>query len=257
MYQVSIDPVVDLNGDGVVNWDDIYIMEKYWDTNEPLCDIGPMPWGDGVVDVNDLIVLVEHFFEGPEDNVIERRVSVGSDDAEEALNPGCRIFNYSKILQLVDDDLNNGGRQLVGMTFRDIDIEPGKVISKAYIQFVCWDIINGTEDAYLLIWGHLTENSEGFVEPFVISDRPRTEAKVPWQPDPWDVGGQIQTVDIAPIIQELIDQPGWVSGNAVEIIIGADPDKPEFTGVRAICSYDGWSLYAPLLHIEIAAPTAQ
>jgi hypothetical protein len=28
-----------------------------------MCDIGPMPWGDGIVDVQDLIVLAEHLFE--------------------------------------------------------------------------------------------------------------------------------------------------------------------------------------------------
>jgi len=28
-----------------------------------LCDIGPMPWGDGVVDVQDLIVLAGHLFD--------------------------------------------------------------------------------------------------------------------------------------------------------------------------------------------------
>jgi hypothetical protein len=31
-------------------------------TDEPLCDIGPMPWGDGIVDVQDLIVLAQHLF---------------------------------------------------------------------------------------------------------------------------------------------------------------------------------------------------
>ena len=87
----------------------------------------------------------------------------------------------------------------------------------------------------------------------MISDRPRTEAKVPWEPDPWEAGGQkIQTVDIAPIIQELIDQEGRAAGNAVEIIIGADPSKPSFTGVRVAESYDGSPSSAPLLHIETA-----
>jgi len=28
-----------------------------------LCDIGPAPFGDGIVDVQDLIVLAEHLFE--------------------------------------------------------------------------------------------------------------------------------------------------------------------------------------------------
>jgi hypothetical protein len=141
------------------------------------------------------------------------------------------------------------------MTFRDIDIAPGEVISSAYVEFVCDEIINGTADAYFLIWGHLTPNSEGFVGPFVISNRPRTEAKVPWEPDPWNAGGQkVQTANIASIIQELIDQETWVAGNAVEIIIGADPDKPAFTGVRCAESYDGSPWSAPLLHIEIAGP---
>jgi len=29
----------------------------------PSCDIGPTPLGDGIVDVQDLIVLAEHLFE--------------------------------------------------------------------------------------------------------------------------------------------------------------------------------------------------
>jgi len=39
------------------------IMVDHWGENYSLCDIGPMPWGDGVVDVEDLIVLAEHLFE--------------------------------------------------------------------------------------------------------------------------------------------------------------------------------------------------
>ena len=63
IWQASIDPVVDLNGDGIVDAEDICIIVDYWGTDEPLCDIGPMPWGDGIVDVEDLIVLAEHLFE--------------------------------------------------------------------------------------------------------------------------------------------------------------------------------------------------
>jgi hypothetical protein len=37
-------------------------MVDYWGTNEPLCDIGPTPWGDGIVDVDDLKVLAEYLF---------------------------------------------------------------------------------------------------------------------------------------------------------------------------------------------------
>jgi len=63
LYQASIIPIVDFNGDGIVDSMDMCIMVDYWGTDKSLCDIGPMPWGDGVVDVQDLIVFSEHLFE--------------------------------------------------------------------------------------------------------------------------------------------------------------------------------------------------
>jgi N-acetylneuraminic acid mutarotase len=52
--------IVDLNGDGIVDSVDMCIMLDNWGTDNSLCDIGPMPWGDGIVDVQDLIVLAGH-----------------------------------------------------------------------------------------------------------------------------------------------------------------------------------------------------
>jgi hypothetical protein len=65
MWQVSISPVVDLNGDGIVDAADMCIMVDHWGTDEPLCDIAPTPFGDGIVDVQDLTVLAKHLFEEP------------------------------------------------------------------------------------------------------------------------------------------------------------------------------------------------
>jgi hypothetical protein len=63
IWQASIIPIVDFNADGIVNSADMCIMVDYWGTDNSLCDIGPMPWGDGIVDVEDLKVLAEHLFE--------------------------------------------------------------------------------------------------------------------------------------------------------------------------------------------------
>ena len=63
IWQAPILPVVDLNGDGIVDAADMSIMIEHWGEDYSLCDIGPMPWGDGIVDVQDLIVLAEHLFE--------------------------------------------------------------------------------------------------------------------------------------------------------------------------------------------------
>jgi hypothetical protein len=67
LWQVSIRPVVDLNGDGIVDSADMCIIVDNWGTDNSLCDIGPMPLGDGIVDVQDLIVLSEHLFEDVND----------------------------------------------------------------------------------------------------------------------------------------------------------------------------------------------
>ncbi|HUU18856.1 MAG TPA: hypothetical protein VMW72_17020 [Sedimentisphaerales bacterium] len=55
--------IPDFNSDGVVDSADMCIMVDYWHTDEPSCDIAPPPYGDGIVDVQDLIVLAEHLFE--------------------------------------------------------------------------------------------------------------------------------------------------------------------------------------------------
>jgi hypothetical protein len=63
IWQVSITPIVDFNGDGIVDSADICTMVNHWGQDEPSCDIAPAPFGDGIVDVQDLIVLSEHLFE--------------------------------------------------------------------------------------------------------------------------------------------------------------------------------------------------
>jgi hypothetical protein len=59
LWQVPIIPIVDFNGDGSADGRDVVIMTAHWGQNCALCDIGPLPWGDGVVGVQDLIVLAE------------------------------------------------------------------------------------------------------------------------------------------------------------------------------------------------------
>jgi len=58
------EPAVDLNCDGKVNCLDVCTMMQQWGTNDPLCDIAPAPFGDGIVDAQDLSVLAEHITDG-------------------------------------------------------------------------------------------------------------------------------------------------------------------------------------------------
>jgi hypothetical protein len=59
LWQVKVIPIVDFNGDGKVDEKDFLVMTEHWGQNDPRCDIGPMGWGDGVVDSQDMIVFLE------------------------------------------------------------------------------------------------------------------------------------------------------------------------------------------------------
>ena len=64
LWQVPIEPVVDFNIDGIVDSTDMCVMVDHWGENYSLCDIGPTPFGDGIVDVQDIVVLAEYLFRG-------------------------------------------------------------------------------------------------------------------------------------------------------------------------------------------------
>ncbi len=61
IWQAPIIPVVDFNGDGIVDIKDLLRLIESWGKDDPWVDIGPMPWGDGKVDVKDLEVLMRYW----------------------------------------------------------------------------------------------------------------------------------------------------------------------------------------------------
>jgi hypothetical protein len=72
IWQVEVKPIVDFNSDGRVDNLDLLIMVADWGVvgqrYGPLtarCDIAPFPFGDGVVDAKDLLVLAEHMNRDP------------------------------------------------------------------------------------------------------------------------------------------------------------------------------------------------
>ena len=98
------------------------------------------------------------------------------------------------------------------------------------------------------LWGQDTDSASQFTSTaYDITSRTRTTAAVAWSPPAWGsigaAGVDQRTADISSIIQEILDRPGWSSGNAlVNIITG--------TGTRTAESYDGDAGAAPLLHVE-------
>ena len=86
IYQAPIIPIVDLNGDGIVDAADMCIMVDHWGENYSLCDIGPTPLGDGIVDVQDLIVLSENLFEDINDSTLVAHWTLDETEGDIAYN---------------------------------------------------------------------------------------------------------------------------------------------------------------------------
>jgi hypothetical protein len=61
IWQAPIIPIVDFNADGKVDLVDLVMLINDWGTSNTLCDIGPMPWGDGKVDIEDLKVFMTYY----------------------------------------------------------------------------------------------------------------------------------------------------------------------------------------------------
>jgi len=54
-------PSPDFNNDGIVDLQDLLILIESWGQDEPLCDIAPAPFGDGIVDALDLELSMSYW----------------------------------------------------------------------------------------------------------------------------------------------------------------------------------------------------
>jgi hypothetical protein len=172
--------------------------------------------------------------------ISEIRVAASSDDAEE--NSSGRVSTGSSDLELTYDRSN----QTVGIRFSGTAIPKGATIVNAYIQFQTDETQSVATS--LTIQGEDTDNAGAFLGlTGNISSRTRTTAAVSWSPSAWttvgEAGSDQRTPDIASVIQEIVNRPGWSSDNAMVLIITG-------TGERVAESYDGNSAGAPLLHVE-------
>ncbi|MEW6405941.1 MAG: right-handed parallel beta-helix repeat-containing protein [Chloroflexota bacterium] len=178
-------------------------------------------------------------------NSLDIRVASGSNDAEEGA--GGQMYRGSTDLELVTDS----NTQTIGLRFGNVTIPPGATIVNAYIQFKV-DEATSTSTG-LTISGEAAANAAAFSSTARnITSRVKTATRVVWAPPAWPtVGAQgtdQRTPNLAAIIQEIINQNGWTSGNSLVILITGN-------GKRVAEAYEGDGAGAALLHIEYSTST--
>jgi chitodextrinase len=170
-------------------------------------------------------------------------VSSGADDAEETVATGAMNL-ASTDLDVVTD--RNGSVYQVGLRFAGVAVPPGASITSAWIQFNVDEV--GSLATDVEIRAEAADAAAPFTSvAFDVSSRPSTTTFVPWSVAPWaainDAGLDQRTPDLAVLVQEVIDRPGWVDGSSLVLLVSG-------SGQRVADSYDGGAALAPVLVIE-------
>jgi len=194
-----------------------------------------------VISADDQSVLVPAGRKAPESYVLQRRVSTSTDDAEERVN-GSMYIDSSDLELVSDHDL-----QTVGIRFNNLTIPENAIISEAYIQFSV-DETDFISDTLLNIAAESTGNAAGFDNTdYNISSRTKTKASASWAPDAWDTigarGAEQRSPDLSAIVQEIVSETSWHSGNAMAFIFSG-------AGTRVADSYDGDQAGAALFYVK-------
>lgn len=143
---------------------------------------------------------------------------------------------------------NTTVQSAVGLRFVGLTIPRGAVVTNAYVQFRADE--TWSDPTTLAIAGIASDNAPLFpTGRFSLSTAARTQASGSWSPTGWvarNRGPDQRTTNIAAILQELIDRPGWQPGNAVALVITGG-------GRRVAKSFESGATSAPVLHLEYTA----
>jgi len=167
------------------------------------------------------------------------QTGLSGDDAEQ----------FGTSVDVIDNDLDigfdseQGSDQTVGLRFQGIDLPNAANILSAEIIFTSRG--TSTDTAEFTIKGIDEDEVTQFSStPDDITDRTTTTSSVAWSADVWNVAAaEFPTDDIKDIVQEIVDRPGWVSGNSMGFIIETT------TGTRIAETADGDASKSPQLSV--------
>ncbi|MCG8436098.1 MAG: hypothetical protein MJA83_18925, partial [Gammaproteobacteria bacterium] len=177
-------------------------------------------------------------------------VSADNDDAEQLLNNGNMRLN-SGALNIVGV---NAVPQLLGIVFRNVNVDDTATICSAYIQFQARGVNPGTnpfdyDPANYTITAEAAGNPTAPIQNTnsYLSGLTKTTASVNWQPPEWLVNNQRgvdqRTADLTSIVNELIGTHGFTQNDNMLFLI-------EGQGSRLADSRNAGAAIGPELFID-------
>jgi len=128
--------------------------------------------------------------------------------------------------------------------FRGVNIPQGATVLNAKLTFTASANQNGYVCNTALL-AEAVDNAAPIVGDFNIGwndyeNRPKTVAVIYWHDLPaWSQGAEYISPDISPVIQEIVNRPGWAPGNALQIFWMDDGSSEGVEkAVRSACGYE-------------------
>lgn len=190
----------------------------------------------------------------PTSSTITIPVANGNDDAEEntsGFNVG-NMYITSSDLEIGNDNLTD---QHVGVRFQNVTVPSGAIIDSAYIRFMADDSDNSGMLIYIA--QEAIDNSPTFSSnDYDITSRTLTSNQYAWtNPPAWNNGNYHNTPNLNLMVQEVVDRPGWSSGNAMSFVLFSTPGE---TSERVASSYEGGTPAELIIEytLPVSAPVA-
>lgn len=175
----------------------------------------------------------------------------GGNDAYEVVADG--TVNTSDTLVWLGGYPGVAEEYVAAVRFEGVNIPQGESIRYAALRFVSGG--GNGESCLLRVWAEDADNASPLAATTNnISNRTKTTAYVDWDVPLWSAGqdndGTINE-ELAPLVQEVVNRPGWVPGNAIVFIIETSPAISDTTFPRRKAwSYEGSSGDAARIYVN-------
>ena len=162
------------------------------------------------------------------------QVGQSANDTAVRLETGDNLV-ASRTVRLGQSDVGGGGSAYVsGLRFDHLNIPQGATIVDARIRLRYADWSRGLPVA-LTLHAEASDHAQDFSDAHPLAnERPLTEASTSWTIDTTPEGW-FDSPDLVPLVQEVVNRPGWQPGNALALLVesAAEDDLRHYLDVHA------------------------
>ncbi|HYC56269.1 MAG TPA: hypothetical protein VEL28_15140 [Candidatus Binatia bacterium] len=181
--------------------------------------------------------MIEAAGNGAKASAVRKLVTNAGDDATETLATGTVVGGSAVTL---------GAGRLTALRFAGLPIPPGAVVRSAHLE-----MFPSTGRTNPVVLEYAAVDSEDAppltVEVGALSKLPLTSTSVIDAPPAFDGSVYNPSVDLAALVQEIVDKPGWSEGNAMTIMV----HDAGSTSSRLVRAYEAGASRAPALVVEL------